>query len=390
MLHRFRKPARPTLTQREAILSRIYEDNLRLREPGWCPRAARRPYRRKRHIGAAVPLFLLAVAGAGYELLPAIPMQQAASVERPPAPAAMPYAVALPTVPVAGVEAAKKVARTMPDAADFASGVSESTSEMQAPEQTIGDDQPTLRQLFGLAVKTIVIDAGHGGHDPGAIGKTTGIREKDVTLDIARRLKDKLDRDGRYRVLLVRDDDTFVALNRRAAFANARETDLFVSLHVNYVAGTSSNAIETYYFGQYQDIRSRALAQRENRYSSYAISEFQELLKGMQNSVKLDESKRLATAIQRRLLENVRQHDPAVLDTGVKTAPFAVLLGVEAPSILAEVSNLSSPEAERNLASARYRNAVATYIASGIHDYLHHQPQEVERHVKVEDGIARH
>ena len=104
-----------------------------------------------------------------------------------------------------------------------------------------------------------------------------------------------------------------------------RETDLFVSLHVNYVAGTSSNAIETYYFGQYQDIRSRALAQRENRYSSYAISEFQELLKGMQNSVKLDESKRLATAIQRRLLENVRQHDPAVLDTGVKTAPFAVL-----------------------------------------------------------------
>jgi N-acetylmuramoyl-L-alanine amidase len=389
MLHRFRKPAGPGLTQREAILSRIYEDNLRLREPGWCPRAARRPYRRKSHIGAAVPLFLLAVAGAVYQLLPTVPTQQAASVARPSAPAAMPYAAALPPVPVAGVEAARTVARTMPDPADSDAGASE-ISMMQASEQTIGEDQPTLRHLFGLAVKTIVIDAGHGGHDPGAIGKTTGIREKDVTLDIARRLKDKLDRDGRYRVLLVRNDDTFVALNQRAAFANARETDLFVSLHVNYVAGTSSNAIETYYFGEYQDLRSRALAQRENRHSSYAISEFQELLKGMHNSVKLDESKRLATAIQGHLLANMRQHDPAILDTGVKTAPFAVLLGVEAPSILAEVSNLSSPEAERNLASARYRDSVATYIASGIHDYLYHQPQEAERHVKVEDGIARH
>ena len=133
-----------------------------------------------------------------------------------------------------------------------------------------------------------------------------------------------------------------------------------------------------------------ALAQRENQYSSYAISEFEELLKGMKDRMKLHESKNLALAIQASLLGNIRRQDPAVLDTGVKTAPFAVLLGVKAPSILAEISNLSSPEAERSLGSAQYRDAVAAYIASGISDYLNHQPQEAERHVKVEDGIARH
>jgi N-acetylmuramoyl-L-alanine amidase len=272
----------------------------------------------------------------------------------------------------------------------IAAPVNEPIFLTQTPEQAVDADEPTVRELFGLSIKTIVIDAGHGGHDPGAIGKTTGIQEKDVTLDIARRLREKLGRDGKYRVMLVRDSDTFLALNERAAYANSRETDLFISIHVNYVAGTSSNAIETYYFGQYQDVRSRALAQRENEYSSYAISEFEQLLKGMQDSVKLNESKKLADAIQASLLGNIRRQDPAVLDTGVKTAPFAVLLGVKAPSILAEVSNLSSPEAERSLASARYRDAVAAHIASGVNDYLNHQPQEADRHVKVEDGIARH
>jgi N-acetylmuramoyl-L-alanine amidase len=179
-------------------------------------------------------------------------------------------------------------------------------------------------------------------------------------------------------------------LKERATYANAQETDLFISIHVNYIAGTSSNAIETYYFGPDQDARGRTLAQRENQHSAYSIGEFERLFKTLQDSVKLEESMRLAGAIQANLLGSLRQQNAAVLDTGVKTAPFAVLMGVKAPSVLAEIGNLSNPEAERSLGNPEYRDAIATYIASGITHYLNHQPQEAEvHHVKVEDGTAK-
>jgi N-acetylmuramoyl-L-alanine amidase len=256
--------------------------------------------------------------------------------------------------------------------------------------EAVGGAQPTARELFGLAVRTIVIDAGHGGRDPGALGHTTGIQEKDVTLDIARRLKKKLARNARYQILLVRDSDTFVALKDRAAYANARDTDLFISLHVNFLTGTSKNAVETYYFGRYRDSGTRALAQHENQHSAYALSEFEDLLKGMQDSMKLQESHRLAKSIQASLLGNIRENDQVVLDTGVKTAPFAVLLGVKAPSVLAEIGNLNSPQTEQRLKDPAYRDAIAAYIADGITAYLTNQPQEADiHHVQVKNGIAR-
>jgi N-acetylmuramoyl-L-alanine amidase len=392
MFRRAHNPAEDEHAQREAILDHVLAENLRLRKPGYHPRKAQRIQRPGRRFSAAFPFVLIAVAGALYHLMPNNPIHPVASLRARSTVSAKAHAQA-PSAVVSteqGFASAGLVVRNMAGSARSDAFASDSTPMTEDADQAVEGDQPSVRQLFGLSVKTIVIDAGHGGHDPGAIGKATGIREKDVTLDIARRLKEKLGHDGKYRVLLVRDSDMFVALNERAAYANARETDLFISIHVNYVPGTSSNAIETYYFGQYQDVRTRALAQRENQYSSYAISEFEELLKGMKDRMKLHESKNLALAIQASLLGNIRRQDPAVLDTGVKTAPFAVLLGVKAPSILAEISNLSSPEAERSLGSAQYRDAVAAYIASGISDYLNHQPQEAERHVKVEDGISRH
>src|SRR5690606_16736584 len=188
---------------------------------------------------------------------------------------------------------------TAPPAA-FVSDQTEQALEL-APLLQAGNGQPTMRELFGLSIRTIVIDAGHGGHDPGALGRTTGIQEKDLTLDIARRLKERLARNSQYRILLVRDSDTFVTLKDRASFANARETDLFVSLHVNFMTDTSTNAVETYYFGRYSDARTRKLAQRENAHSSYALSEFEELVRGMQDRMKLHESRKLAKAIQASL-----------------------------------------------------------------------------------------
>jgi N-acetylmuramoyl-L-alanine amidase len=249
--------------------------------------------------------------------------------------------------------------------------------------------QPTIRDLFGLSARTIVIDAGHGGRDPGTIGRA-GTREKDITLDIARRLKEKIGRSPQYRIFLVRDSDVFITLNERAAYANSRETDLFISIHVNYLSGTSKNAVETYYFGQYQDLRTRELAQRENRYSSYTISEFGELAGDIQDIMKLEESKALANSIQTSMLSNFRQQNQAVLDTGVKAAPFMVLLGVKAPSVLAEIASLNSPEAESRLSEEHYRDEIATYLAAGITEYLNNQPMEGEaHHVKGKDRIGK-
>jgi N-acetylmuramoyl-L-alanine amidase len=246
-----------------------------------------------------------------------------------------------------------------------------------------------VRKLFGLSVRTIVIDAGHGGHDPGAIGKG-GLREKDLTLDIALRLKDRLEAlDRDYRILLVREGDVFVPLSQRAAFANSHDADLFVSIHVNYIPGTSTNAVETYYFGRHQDVHARRVAERENRGSEYTLSEFENIVRNMQDTIKLQESKALAGSIQRSLVSSIRRQNEEVLNLGVRTAPFVVLLGVKAPSVLVEVASLSSPEGERNLRRERYRDEIATYLAGGIAGYLKEQfTQERKQHDKGKVGLA--
>jgi N-acetylmuramoyl-L-alanine amidase len=154
---------------------------------------------------------------------------------------------------------------------------------------------------------------------------------------------------------------------------------------VNYLASISKNAVETYYFGKYEDGTMRRLAHRENEHSLYTISEFGELMKGMQNSMKLQESRGLAQAIQASLLRNLRLQNQVVLDTGVKTAPFVVLLGVKAPSVLVEIGSLSSTEAESSLGETRYKDEIASYLAAGITDYLDNTARRTDtHHVKSE------
>jgi N-acetylmuramoyl-L-alanine amidase len=231
-------------------------------------------------------------------------------------------------------------------------------------------DMP-MADLFNLKVRTIVIDPGHGGIDPGATGRQ-GIREKDVVLDIALRLRDKLAGSGDYRVLLTREDDRKVFLKERVAFAKANHADLFISIHINSLppGSESVNYLETYYFGPHADPRSLELAEKENRDSDYAMGDFREVIARIGDTLKTEESRDLADAIHRHLFSDLKRVNRDLHDAGSKTGPFVVLLGVDVPSVLVEVSCISNKAEEARLGQPEYRDSVADFLKEGIVEYL--------------------
>ncbi|NCF10401.1 MAG: hypothetical protein GWP66_06940, partial [Gammaproteobacteria bacterium] len=227
----------------------------------------------------------------------------------------------------------------------------------------------TLKEIFGLGVRTVVIDPGHGGRDPGTSGKL-GTREKDVTLDVALRLKTLLEHDHNFRVLLTRDSDATTSLNQRVELANDANVDLFLSIHVNYLPNSTLNVVETYYFGAHSDPEALRLAERENHGSEYSMSDFESLVRNMRDTIKLQESKRLATSVQASLTGNMQRTSQELHDVGIKTAPFVVLLGVKAPAVLAEISCMCNPDAEQRMRTPAHREEIARYLAEGIVNYL--------------------
>jgi len=223
--------------------------------------------------------------------------------------------------------------------------------------------------MLGLRIRTIMIDAGHGGTDPGTVGKM-GTMEKEITLDIARRLKAHLVRESHYQVFMTREGDSAVPLDKRVAIAQQVKADLFISIHVNYLPNRPINMIETYYFGPSNDEKTLKLAQQENAGSEYGLSDFKEVVEKLGKTMKLQESREFAKSIQANLYLNSRRHSEDIKNNGVKRAPFVVLLGVEVPSVLAEVSCLSNSEEEQELNSETHRENIATYLAACIFDYL--------------------
>ena len=233
----------------------------------------------------------------------------------------------------------------------------------------INDQGVSLSRMFGLGVKTIMIDPGHGGADSGTIGKM-GTMEKDVALDIAKRLKERLMKTGHYRVLMTREGDVAVPLNKRVSMTQAARADLFISVHLNYLPSKPINIIETYYFGPTSDDKIQKLVEQENAGSEYGLSDFREMIGKIGDTFKLQESREFAAAIQKNLFVNSRMHDGAVYDFGIKRAPFVVLLGVEVPAVLAEVSCLSNSQEEKELSTEGHRENIARYLEAGIMDYL--------------------
>ncbi|MGZ8394893.1 MAG: N-acetylmuramoyl-L-alanine amidase family protein [Nitrospira sp.] len=247
-----------------------------------------------------------------------------------------------------------------------------------APEDGLSAnlDAMPVATLFGLNVRTIVVDAGHGGVDPGAVG-AHGTREKDITLDVARRLASRLESGGRYRVVLTRSGDETVSLARRVERANIVNADLFVSIHVNALPNRHVNVVETYYFDFSEDPVALQVAAIENRDSEMPIGYFRTLLEKIGDTVKLQESRELAQYIQTSMINNVRVHDAKVFDSGIKVAPFVVLMGVGVPAVLVEISCISNRDEEMKVRTPQYREKIASFLDEGIASYLHHRQLQV-------------
>jgi N-acetylmuramoyl-L-alanine amidase len=168
---------------------------------------------------------------------------------------------------------------------------------------------------------------------------------------------------------MTRDKDEAVPLRQRTAIANAQGADLFVSIHLNWIEGGQVRGMETYYLGPTEDPVLLQLTAQENRDSGYSLADFRKLLDSIYLSVRRDESRRLAESVQRTLAAALRRKRPALVNRGVKTAPFAVLIGTEMPAILAEVACLSHPEEAHLLATPQYRQAIAQALLEGIRAY---------------------
>ena len=222
----------------------------------------------------------------------------------------------------------------------------------------------SLTREFGLTAKTIVIDPGHGGKDPGALG-TGSLQEKAIVLSISEKLREVLTRKG-YTVLMTRDTNRYIPLKQRTAFATQHKADLFLSIHANASENAKAKGIETYYLSVTStDKASADIAARENADSGYSIQELETLLKGIIQESKSEDSKRLARQVQQTLVQAT-----GAVDRGVKHARFVVLIGTNVPAILIETGFISNPTEGRKLATSAYQHKIATAIAQGIERFL--------------------
>ncbi len=217
------------------------------------------------------------------------------------------------------------------------------------------------------SVARVVLDPGHGGYDPGAIGPG-GLREKDVTLDIAHRVAPVLARDG-LQVVLTRDDDRFVSLEERTARANGFEADLFVSIHCNASESGRGHGVETYVLDTTRDDISERVANRENATTEAANADLGHILATMRMADQSTRSSKLAELLERSALASLRLRYPDVKDGGVHTAGFYVLVGARMPSVLFETSYISWPDEEARLATDDYKQRLADAIVNAIKAY---------------------
>ena len=275
----------------------------------------------------------------------------------------------LPALPLARYMTARPDSLPITPAVPLTSGTAEAGGNDSDYRPFLSQSDFSLRTVFGLKVRTIVIDPGHGGDDPGTSGHF-GTREKDITLDIAKRLVQRLSRYDGYHILLTRSDDATLSLEARIEFANSHQADLFVSIHVNNIPDKPYSIIETYYFGPNADHGVLSLVKKENSGTQYSLNDFKSMIQKISNTLKFQEAKILARSIQRSLYGNIRRGNDNVYDYGVKTAPFIVLLGVDMPSILTEVTCLSDREEEKKLNREDYREDIACFMEEGIVQYL--------------------
>ena len=226
----------------------------------------------------------------------------------------------------------------------------------------------------------IVIDAGHGGHDSGAIG--AGLYEKDLVLRIAQKTADAF-KDMGYNVYLTRDNDRFIKLSGRTKIADRKDAKVFISIHANAIANksrfTKAEGIETYFLQKTRDAKSQRIAARENAavlQGADALSK-NVIIDSVLNGPKIIESNKLAIDVQNKIMKNVKSHYRDVKNGGVRPAPFYVLVGASRPSILVEVGYITNPKERERLFTSDYQKRIAKGIVAGATRYIDNRKKEL-------------
>jgi N-acetylmuramoyl-L-alanine amidase len=255
-------------------------------------------------------------------------------------------------------------------------GTSESPSGLASAAGTIpipGDEKVgpgTLARQLALGVSRIVVDPGHGGKDFGAPGYIKGVHEKEVVLQMAKRLEKMIQKELGCKVYLTRSDDRYLTLEERTAIANTKEADLFISLHTNAHKNNEAYGIETYFLNLATDDEAIRVAAMENATSRKNISDLQTILTDLMQNTKINESARLASFVQGSLNDNLSKRYDRINNKGVKQAPFYVLLGAQMPAILVEAGFISNPRECKRLLSPEYQDHICRAIVNGIRKYI--------------------
>jgi N-acetylmuramoyl-L-alanine amidase len=234
-----------------------------------------------------------------------------------------------------------------------------------APKANVAGGYSLSRQL-GLGITRIVIDPGHGGHDPGAQGK--GLNEADLTLDVALRVEKLLVDEG-LEVVLTRREDSYIPLEERTAMANRENADLFLSIHANASRNATASGVETYFLSFAATSEAEAVAARENSSSAGGMHNLPDIIKAIALNNKLDESRDFAGMVQEALVSRLRRSNKDVRNLGVKKAPFVVLIGAGMPSVLAEISFLTNRQELALLKTAAYKQRVAEALHAAVMRY---------------------
>jgi N-acetylmuramoyl-L-alanine amidase len=249
-----------------------------------------------------------------------------------------------------------------------ATAVSVSAPETALPAKRNTAGGRSMIRVLGLKVGRIVLDPGHGGHDTGTIGPE-GLREKDLVLDVAKRLGALIEDRLGSEVIYTRNDDVFVPLERRTEIANEAKADLFLSIHANSSTLHSVAGVETYYLNFTTSRAALEVAARENAGSQKTVYELQDLLEKIALKDKVEESREFATRIQSALFNASAKGDPRARDRGIRKAPFVVLIGASMPSVLSEIGFISNAHDESIMKRGEYRERLAEALYKGLAGY---------------------
>jgi N-acetylmuramoyl-L-alanine amidase len=337
-----------------------------------------------------------AAAAMTDKVLARVPPPEALPIPVPPARAAVPQLLSARTMttpwlrrlpgrtPIAAAliasarRATESIAAIEPEATNAPAAVDAPLPSLAAPVRQSAPpttDPPannatgglSMARQLGLGVSRIVIDPGHGGHDPGAKGK--GVAEAELVLDVALRLEKLLQKVPGVEVILTRRTDDFIPLPERTAIANREGADLFLSIHANASTSAQAHGIETYFLNFANNQSAAAVAARENAASTQSMGGLPDFVKAIALNNKLDESRDFALHVQRAMVERQKTANKLLKDLGVKQAPFVVLIGANMPSVLAETGFVTNAQEAKLLKANAYRQKIAESLFNAIRKY---------------------